>query len=162
MRFRLDVDGESHEIAVTSRKRDVVVEVDGVRHPATLRETPRGLEVRVGRRTFVVAAAPSFAVDGLPIRIAVTDIAREAGAARGPAAATAALTDVRPPMPGRVVDVRVTPGDPVHRGQPLLVLEAMKMQNEIASPTDGVVDSVQVTPGQTVDVRQVLVTLRAS
>ena len=54
-------------------------------------------------------------------------------------------------MPGRVVRVMVAKGDSVRKGAGLLILEAMKMQNEIQAPADGVVDEVFVTDGQTVE-----------
>jgi biotin carboxyl carrier protein len=54
-------------------------------------------------------------------------------------------------MPGRIVRVLVKPGDRVAKGAGLLILEAMKMENEIQAPADGVVDAVHVEPGQTVD-----------
>ena len=54
-------------------------------------------------------------------------------------------------MPGRVVRVLVSKGDTVQKGAGLLILEAMKMENEIHSPADGVVDEVFVSPGQTVE-----------
>lgn len=54
-------------------------------------------------------------------------------------------------MPGRVVRVLVAKGDSVRKGTPLLILEAMKMENEIQAPADGLVDELFVTPGQTVE-----------
>jgi biotin carboxyl carrier protein len=54
-------------------------------------------------------------------------------------------------MPGRVVRVLVSKGDAVRKGAGLLILEAMKMENEIQAPTDGVVDELFVAPGQTVE-----------
>ncbi len=54
-------------------------------------------------------------------------------------------------MPGRVLRVNVAAGDVVRRGQGLLILEAMKMENEIVSPRDGVVAAVLVSAGQTVE-----------
>lgn len=54
-------------------------------------------------------------------------------------------------MPGRVVRVLVNQGDAVTKGTGLLILEAMKMENEIQAPTDGVVDELFVEPGQTVE-----------
>jgi len=54
-------------------------------------------------------------------------------------------------MPGRIVRVLVNKGDSVTKGAGLLVLEAMKMENEIQAPTDGIVDRLFVTPGQTVE-----------
>jgi 3-methylcrotonyl-CoA carboxylase alpha subunit len=54
-------------------------------------------------------------------------------------------------MPGRVVRVLVEKGDAVRKGTGLLILEAMKMENEIQAPADGTVDELFVTPGQTVE-----------
>jgi biotin carboxyl carrier protein len=54
-------------------------------------------------------------------------------------------------MPGRVVRVLVSKGDTVRKGAGLLILEAMKMENEIQAPADGVVDELFVTAGQTVE-----------
>ena len=54
-------------------------------------------------------------------------------------------------MPGRIVRVLVNKGDAVRKGAGLLILEAMKMENEIQSPADGVVEELFVEAGQTVD-----------
>jgi biotin carboxyl carrier protein len=54
-------------------------------------------------------------------------------------------------MPGRVVRVLVAQGETVRKGAGLLILEAMKMENEIQAPMDGTVDELFVTPGQTVE-----------
>ena len=54
-------------------------------------------------------------------------------------------------MPGRVVRVLVAKGDSVNKGAGLLILEAMKMENEITAPADGTVDELFVEPGQTVE-----------
>lgn len=69
--------------------------------------------------------------------------------------------EVRAPMPARVVDVRVKPGERVTKGVPVIVLEAMKMQNELPAPTTGIIRAVHVTTGQAVEGNQILVTFAA-
>jgi biotin carboxyl carrier protein len=63
---------------------------------------------------------------------------------------------LRAPMPGLVVGIPVTVGQAVAKGDPLVVLESMKMQNELRSVRDGAVLEIRVRPGQTVDQNQVL------
>jgi biotin carboxyl carrier protein len=63
-------------------------------------------------------------------------------------------------IPGRVLRVSIAPGEAISAGQPLLVLEAMKMENEVKAPRDGVVESVAVTAGQAVSAGEVLARLR--
>ena len=63
------------------------------------------------------------------------------------------------PMPGKILSVKVKPGDPVKRGQAVMVLEAMKMENEIVSPDDGVVASVEVAQGANVEAGALLASI---
>lgn len=70
---------------------------------------------------------------------------------------TAAARNTTAPMPGLVTSVRVTIGDIVAAGTPLLVLEAMKMENVLQSPGEGIVSQVRVRPGDRVEKGQVLV-----
>lgn len=78
------------------------------------------------------------------------------GAAGGAASGSATLTA---PIPGKVVAVRVAVGEQVTAGQPLVVLEAMKMENELAAEREGEVRAVLVQPGQTVEAGAPLVEL---
>jgi biotin carboxyl carrier protein len=68
-------------------------------------------------------------------------------------------TEVHAPMPALVGRVLVEPGQTVQSGQPLLVLEAMKMENEIKAHRGGTVASIPVRPGQTVEKGQLLLTI---
>ncbi len=65
-------------------------------------------------------------------------------------------------MPGRIAQVLVEKGDEVRRGTGLLVLEAMKMENEIPAPADGVIDEIFVKPGDTVEAGADLLHLKAT
>jgi biotin carboxyl carrier protein len=64
--------------------------------------------------------------------------------------------EVRSAMPGKVVAVLVAPGATVERGQGILVVEAMKMENEIAAPRSGTVSEILVKPGQAVEAGELL------
>jgi len=69
------------------------------------------------------------------------------------------METVAAPMPGLVVSVEVGQGDRVEAGTPLVVVEAMKMQNELSASNPGVVRQVRVEPGQKVDTHQALIVL---
>lgn len=62
-------------------------------------------------------------------------------------------------MPGKILDVRVSAGQAVKRGDVLMILEAMKMENEIVSPQDGTVASIQVSVGSAVEAGDTLASL---
>lgn len=80
-------------------------------------------------------------------------------AAPAPAAAPAGGESITSPMPGNILSVNVSAGDTVKKGQVLMVLEAMKMENEIPAPKDGKVAQVVVTKGATVGAGDTLVVL---
>lgn len=67
---------------------------------------------------------------------------------------------IEAPMPGNILKVMVKPGDKVKAGELLLILEAMKMENEIVAPNDGTVASINVSKGASVNVGEVLVSLK--
>ena len=62
-------------------------------------------------------------------------------------------------MPGNILDVRVAPGDSVKAGDTLLILEAMKMENESSAPQDGTIATIDVRKGDTVSSGDLLVTM---
>jgi biotin carboxyl carrier protein len=72
------------------------------------------------------------------------------------AAGSGSLKEIKAPMPGLILDLKVAPGDVVKKGDVVLILEAMKMENSIKSPGDGVVKEVKVSLKQSVEKNQVL------
>lgn len=73
-----------------------------------------------------------------------------------------AIVSVQAPMPGLVVDVLVTPDMSITQGQTVLILEAMKMENDLPAPCSGTIRDVHVQKGQTVDQKQLLLTIENS
>jgi glutaconyl-CoA/methylmalonyl-CoA decarboxylase subunit gamma len=82
-----------------------------------------------------------------------------AAAAAAPAAAVADGTPVEAPMPGNILDVKVAVGDSVAEGDILMILEAMKMENEILAPVSGKVAGIQVAAGAAVNSHDVLIVI---
>lgn len=71
--------------------------------------------------------------------------------------ASSKVNNIKAPMPGLVIDMKVKPGDVVKTGDPLLILEAMKMENIIKSPGDGTIKNVKTKKGDSVEKGQVLI-----
>lgn len=94
-------------------------------------------------------------IRGLSHEVVVVDPRRKALRTGGASSGGAVKTQ----MPGRVVRVLVAEGDEVEKGTPLVVVEAMKMENEIKSPREGTVTRVAVSEGDLVEARAVLIDL---
>ncbi len=71
--------------------------------------------------------------------------------------ATKKVADIKAPMPGMVLNVLVNEGDVVKKGDTLIILEAMKMENSLKSPTDGTIKKIAVTKGVAVEKNQLLI-----
>ena len=95
-----------------------------------------------------------------PVASAPAPVAAPAPApAPAPAASSANRTPVTAPMPGVVLDIKVAVGQTVKKGDCVIILEAMKMENEIFAPVDGKVESVVASKGQNVDAGATLITI---
>ena len=159
MRFRLDVDGEQREIEVEPMTGGFVIRIEGATYRARTRLAGGdSVDVRIGAKTLRLQLQGNEAIldDGVH-RVRLVEVSEEGAEVveRQPARA-GTVVDVRSSMPGRVVRVAVTAGSPVRRGETLVVLEAMKMQNEIPAPGDGVVRHVAVAEGETVTADRVV------
>lgn len=136
-KFNITVNGKSYEVDVE--------EIGGVSSPApTRRQAPAPIATQAPAP---VQAAPA------PAAVAPTP------AAPTPAAPIAGGEIINAPMPGTILDIKVNVGDVVANGAVLLILEAMKMENEIMSPVAGKVLSINVSKGASVNSGDVLVVI---
>ena len=131
MKYKVTLNGRTYEVEVEAGKAMCVAEYEA----------------------FVPAAAPAAPV-AAPVAAAPV-----AAPAAPVAAAPVAGEAVTAPMPGNILKVAVTAGQAVKEGDLLLVLEAMKMENEIFAPKDGTVAQVLVSKGSTVDTGATMVVL---
>ncbi|MDR0904017.1 MAG: biotin/lipoyl-binding protein [Ruminococcus sp.] len=92
-----------------------------------------------------------------PVAPAPAAVSAPAPAAPAPAApVVSGGTQIKAPMPGTILDIKATAGSSVKKGQVILVLEAMKMENDIVAPIDGTLASVNVEKGAAVTSDQIL------
>ena len=147
--MRLKLSGRIHSV---TRKPDGSFEVDGARveAEAVASRKSRAFVAREGDQVFAQIGGRSY-------RLSV--VARAAGGVHDHGAAEGEL---EAPMPGRVTRVAVAVGDLVKRGQELIVVEAMKMENALVAPSDGVVKSLAVKVGDMVAPGPALVVIEAA
>ena len=99
-------------------------------------------------------------VNGTVYEVEIEEMTGAPAAAPAAAAAPSANAEViAAPMPGNVLSVKVAVGEQVKKGQILMILEAMKMENEIICPRDGRVSSIPVASGATVDTGNTLIVI---
>ena len=104
------------------------------------------------------AKAPVPPAAAAPVAVAAP-VAAPAAAAPAAPAVIAAGTSVDAPLPGNIFAIKVKEGDAVKSGDVLIVIEAMKMENEVCAPSDGVVKQIAVTKGQLVATGDTLVVI---
>jgi biotin carboxyl carrier protein len=154
MTYEITIEGVTRTVDV-SRDKDgkYCVKLDGVEHHVDLlRPTPEAYQMLINGASWEVGCVPhgeGYMVDvmGVSTDVAVVDPRRKALKLGAGAASGMIATQ----MPGRIVRLMAKPGESVKKGAPVLVIEAMKMENEIKSPVDGVLAEVFVTEGQTVE-----------
>jgi biotin carboxyl carrier protein len=183
VRFRVHVDGEDHSV-VASTDGGLVVDSDGFQTKVARTAVDRRL-VQVGDRSYEVRIVEqgvddgSFVLElgGELVHVSVADISRErtlgqsAGSSAKPSASPDATSNasargtvgprdqIDAPMSGRIVDIMVAVGDSVEQGDAVLVIEAMKMENELHAPRRGTVAAVLVKKGDPVQGGQALLVL---
>src|SRR2546423_6389690 len=161
MKLNAEIDGEKFALEVKREGERVVGEVGGRRYELEARGVGAGeyllvheggvYECRVGRaRGAKTRGALNVAVGAGAYDVTLTDPKHLRGA-EGPGGHDAGRAQITAPMPGKVVRVAVEVGQAVEAGAGLVVVEAMKMQNELKSPKAGTVVEVRVQAGATVN-----------
>ncbi len=124
-----------------------------MKYKVTLNEKTYEVEVEAGK-AMLLDEYEAYAPAPAPAAVPAPAPAAAAPAAPAPApatAVTAAGDTISAPMPGNILRIEVNQGDAVKKGQTLLILEAMKMENEIAAPRDGTVAQIVTAKGAVVE-----------
>ena len=162
MKFEVQIAGRRREVELRRDSERWAVALDGQAVDADVRQIePDVFSILLGGKSYEVRVTPS--VNGsLKLRAGhyefsaeVTDPRAWRGRRHG-ALEAEGRQQVLAPMPGKVVRVLVAAGEKVQAGQGLMVVEAMKMQNEIRSPKSGTVERLQAKEGQAVNAGEVL------
>ena len=126
--------------------------------------TMKKYNITVNGTTYEVVVEEAGEVASAPVAAPAPKAAPAPAAAPAPKAAPAAsgaqgANKVTAPMPGTILDVKVSVGQSVKKGDVICVLEAMKMENDIPAPCDGVIASVSVQKGSSVSANDILATI---
>ncbi len=144
----VSINGKTYEVDFVSVNDQPVYSLiaDGKSHEAYVRESDEGWQVLLRGRLY-------------PVKVE-DEREKRLRAAAGGGVAESGEFHLKAPMPGLVVAVPVTEGQPVKKGQVLVILESMKMQNELKSPRDGIVSRVRVRAGESVEQKQPLLSVQ--
>jgi biotin carboxyl carrier protein len=168
VRFELLFDGKVFDIDMTHGKI-IRIQVDEDNYEAKVIETGNGPEIRLEGTNYMVEFKGSeIFIDGLLEEVKVRNLRRASrstdqstgpGIDKIPKKAIGGEGIIHPPMPGRIISLKVKEGDNVKAGSPVLLLEAMKMQNEVVSNMDGTVREIRVSEGDQVETEDVLMVI---
>ncbi len=149
-RYTVRLNGEEREVETHGAGGAVALSVDGRLWDASIsREGKAG--ARNGYRSYGVT------IDGRHYPVQILDPLRQAVATSRPQ--QSGRVEIRSTMPGRIAAVLVKESQAIKAGQGLVVVEAMKMENEIPSPNDGTVGAIAVSVGDAVEMGALLVTV---
>jgi biotin carboxyl carrier protein len=165
MKLQVHLAETDHDVSLKLADGTAVVEVDGRHHELEVQLLPSGeYLLRSGSNVYKCRveqnrspAGGSFAVivRGQSFDVSVIDPKR-LRSGQGDGAHHTGAAEIVSPMPGKIVRVLVKPGDQVEAGAGVVVVEAMKMQNEMKAPKAGVVVSINAKEGATVSAGDVL------
>jgi biotin carboxyl carrier protein len=156
--LNVDANGRRYAVEVTRRDGAFLVSIDGREREVDVKETGGVLSLLIGTKSYDVSIAGSTVhVDGVPVEVSMVP-SRPWGRSGGQSGAEGPQ-QVTAPMPGKIVKLLVKPGDRVEPRQGLVVVEAMKMENELRARAAGTVAEVRAVEGTTVEAGAILVIL---
>jgi biotin carboxyl carrier protein len=142
--YKYIINGNQYNVTIGDINDNIAqVEVNGTSYKVELEKAPA-----VAPKTTVVRQA-----------VAPTKPAAQTTVVNKPAAAGAGKSGVKSPLPGVILDIKVNVGDTVKKGQTIIILEAMKMENNINADKDGTITAISVNKGDSVLEGSVLVTI---
>ena len=140
--YKYKINGNSYKVTIGDIEDNIAhVEVNGTHYKVEMEKQPK--------------AAPAKPV----VRPLPNSTAAPTTPVVKPAAQSTGKSGVKSPLPGVILDIKVNVGDTVKKGQTIIILEAMKMENEILAPHDGTVAQVIVSKGSTVETDSPLIVL---
>jgi biotin carboxyl carrier protein len=151
-KFLINVNGKSYEVEV----EEIIGDKSSASMPVAIPQTPTPVQVTAEQSA--PKAAELQAAAGSDNSSSTPQHKSEPVQTSSNAGPLGSLK-VNAPMPGTILDIRVNAGDTIKKGQVVLILEAMKMENEIMAPEDGKITSINTSKGASVNSGDLLFTL---
>jgi pyruvate carboxylase subunit B len=168
MRFESDINGEVFAVELNDQLTEAVVDDTSMPIEIIVQKSGR-LLFRTGTKLYKIDNIEvnernvSFSINGDYFETTVKDeqelLLEKLGFHAGAAVSAGSLNA---PMPGKILELLIANGDAVEEGQPVLILEAMKMENELKSPSNGVVSKLHIQQGDNVEKNQILIDIEPS
>jgi pyruvate carboxylase subunit B len=168
MRFESDLNGEVFAVELNDQLTEAVVGDTSMPIEIIVQKSGR-LLFRSGTKLYKIDNIEvneqnvSFSINGTYFETTVKDeqdlLLEKLGFHSGTAASAGSLNA---PMPGKILELLIADGETVEEGQPVLILEAMKMENELKSPSNGVVSKLHIQQGDNVEKNQLLIDIEPS
>ncbi len=164
MKFEVDLQDTTRQISVDAENQTFTLD-DRQPESFELHDLGAGAKLlRLGRNAYrldnirIEEQMVRFTLNGNPVRLPVRDeqalLLQKMGFKSVTGSSAGKLTA---PMPGKILEVKSNEGDEVKQGDPLVILEAMKMENELKAPVDGTVTTIHVEAGSSVEKNAVLI-----
>lgn len=157
MKFEAVIDDETTEVELSAEENEAIIE--GIRHSYTFKKQPNGRRLlRIGTKLYKIdnihydKFTVEFTLDGKWCSVDVRDEQDLLLDRLGfKTAAEIGEGQLNAPMPGKILELLVKEGDKVELGDPVAILEAMKMENELKAPVSGTIASIMVAEGDSLE-----------
>lgn len=167
MPFEVEINGEKIQVELNEYSEAAIVNGEEV-HFSIVENTHHRLLIRVGTKIYkcdniiVTHESVSFSMNGELHNVTIKDEEQLLLEKLGFTTAKSDLQGIiTAPMPGKILEIPVSEGDDVEKGEAILILEAMKMENELKASVAGVIHSIQVKTGESVEKNQILLEIKA-
>lgn len=158
MKLFAEIKDQKYEIKLERENRKILAEIDGKRYELEASEPePNVFLLKYNNQIHQIYVAPNNLVSlgNHQFEINLIDPKRLRGAG-GASGQTDGASEIKTAMPGKVVRVLIEEGAEIKQGEGVIVVEAMKMQNEMKSPKDGIIKEIRFAEGATVNAGDIL------
>jgi len=158
MKLNAELNGEKHEIEIKREGEMVFARVDDRQYELEASEVEADVYLfKYNNQIFQIYAAPNGIVNlgNHQLEISITDPKRLRGSSAA-AANAEGISEIKTAMPGKLVRILVEEGTEIKQGEGVLIVEAMKMQNEMKAPKDGIVKEIRFSEGATVNAGDIM------